>query len=72
MLFSRRLDEIQTARRRAIGHRVMQFDDSRLRLRQLTRDNAVDQPVIERALRIQIEISAFRVLDDLAEWLTRS
>ena len=35
--------------------------------RQLTRHNRVDQAVVERLLRIEIEVGALRVLDDLPE-----
>ena len=44
----------------------------RLRLRQLARDDRVDQPVLERALRVEIEVGALGVPDDLAQRLARA
>ena len=53
-------------------HCVVHFGDRRLRLRQLSGDNPVDQAVVERALRVEVEVGALGVPDDLAERLAGS
>jgi hypothetical protein len=44
----------------------------RLRFRELSRDDRVDQPVFERARRVKVEVGALGVLDDLAQRFARS
>src|SRR5205085_2483243 len=71
-----RLDDIGTWLRRVTADQGWTFDSflrlHRLWLRQLARHDRVDQPVIERALRVQIQIRALGVLDNLTQRFARS
>ncbi len=54
------------------GRRVFRFHELRLRLREFSRDHRVDQPVLEGGRRVEVEVGALGVLDDLTQRFARS
>ena len=58
---------VELRRRRRLG--LLQLDD--FRFGQLAGHHRIDQAVVERLLRVEVEVGALGVLDDLAQRLAR-